>query len=297
MGFTGENIFFDKNRIRSSFLLLIFIFLIQNLFFLLFFIWFESLNLIETKSDLVVEVKEDVFDYQISAFVDLIKKEDWITEVIYKNKTTEFKSFWEKHPAITNFLEKNNIKSPIPWVLEIYSESAFATKEVLEFLKLEENSSIIDQSEIILNQELNDRIQKLSEFVWFILWIWFLFLIWILFIIFFIIFNILHLSINHHKNDIKTFEYLWASHFFIKLPYYFESFYLMFFAFVLSFFIILITSFVCYFFFPWISIFLWWFFSNFWNIFLFYTFFVFLFILVSSFILIHFSIDRFLRKI
>jgi len=77
VGFTGENIFFDKNRIRSSFLLLIFIFLIQNLFFLLFFIWFESLNLIETKSDLVVEVKEDVFDYQISAFVDLIKKEDW----------------------------------------------------------------------------------------------------------------------------------------------------------------------------------------------------------------------------
>lgn len=295
--FCKENISFDKKRIKSSFLLLIFIFLIQNLFFISFFIWVQSLDFLQKKSDLVLEIKEGILDYQVKAFIQWIEKKDWITKIIYKNKKEEFKSFWKKHPDITNFLEKNNIKSPIPWVIEIYSKNIFTAKNILNSIKNEENYSIINQSEIILNEDLNKRIEKLSDFVWFILSIWVLFFIIILFIIFFTILNILKLSINHHKNDIKIFEYLWALKSFIKLPYYFEAFYLLFFAFILSILIILVVILLSYFIFPWILIFLWWLFSNFTSIFIYYIFYVLIFIIFSSFFIINSSINKYLTKI
>lgn len=297
ISFTKENISFDKNRIKFSFLLLIFIFLIQNLFFSSFFVWFESLKFLQKKSDIVVEVNDDVFDYQVFAFIESLKNRNWIVDVVYSDKNNELKMFWEKHPWVLNFLEKNAIKSPIPWVIEIYSEDIFVTNEIVEFLKLEENSSIINQSQIVLNTELNNRIENLSNFVWFILWIWFLFLVFFAVTLIFIIYSILSLSINHHKDNIKTFEYLWASYNFIKMPYYFEAFYLMFLAFVFSIFIMIALYLVWFLFLDWFSEFLWWFFGNFLGSFMCYIVFVLVFILLSSFVLTHFSVNRYLKSL
>jgi len=87
--------------------------------------------------------------------------------------------------------------------LEIYSENIFSTKKILEFLKQEKFSYFINQSDIILNENLNNRIDKISDFVGFIS-VFFIILLSLLFVLLiFILFSILHISVYSHREEIK----------------------------------------------------------------------------------------------
>ena len=73
----------------------------------------------------------------------------------------------------------------------------------MEFLKQEKFSYFIEQSDIILNENLNNRIDKISDFVGFIS-VFFMILLSLLFILLiFILFSILHISIYSHREEIK----------------------------------------------------------------------------------------------
>lgn len=218
-----ENISLHKEKVFFLSILLTLVFFIQNIFVWLFLVWNNSVNLIEKKSDLVVELNEWISEYELEWLKNQIKNFDWVEKIIYSSPENELKIFWENHPTIKNFLDRKNLKNPLPWYLEVYSENIFSTKQILEFLKQEKFSYFINQWEIILNEDLNNRIDKISNFVYFIS-VFFIILFSLSFVfLIFILFSILHISVYSHREEIKKEKFWWEKIFSIKLPYFIEA--------------------------------------------------------------------------
>ena len=292
-----ENISFHKEKVFFLLVLLILIFFLQNIFFGFFIIWKNSVNYIEKKSDLVIEINPWISDYELEWLKNQIKNFNWVEKIFYSSPKNELKIFWEKHPSVKNFLDRKNLKNPLPWYLEIYSENIFSTKKILEFLKQEKFSYFINQKEIILNEDLANRIDKISDFVYFIsIFFIILFSIFFIFLIF-ILFSILHISIYSHREEIKKEKFWWERIFAIKLPYFIEAVWFSLTSFVVS--LILFFWFLF-----WIKIFFTEFLENFskilWNWlildFWIYWIWMMVLILVVSVVAVDWNINRILRK-
>ena len=263
-------------------------------------IWKNSVNFIEKKSDLVVEVNSWISDYELEWLKNQIKNFDWVEKIFYSSPKNELKIFWEKHPSIKNFLDRKKIKNPLPGYLEIYSENIFSTKKILKFLKQEKFSYFINQWEIILNTDLNERINKISDFVYFIsVFFIILFSLFFIFLIF-ILFSILHISIYSHRAEIKKEKFWWERVFAIKLPYFIEAVWFSLISFLIS--LILFSWFLF-----WIKIFFnenGGFLENFWKIlweWIFYDFWIYwvwmvILILLVSVVAVDWNIGKILRK-
>lgn len=292
-----ENFFQHKEKIFFLSLLLTLIFFIQNIFIWFFLVWNNSIKLIEKKSDLVVEVNSWVSDYELEWLKKQIKNFNWVEKIIYSSPKEELEKFWKNHPSIKNFLDRKKIKNPLSWYLEVYSENIFSTKKILEFLKQEKFSYFINQSDIILNENLNSRIDKVSDFVRFIS-TFFMILFSLLFVfLLFILFSILHISIYSHRKEIKKEKFWWEKIFAIKLPYFIEASIFSIVSFIIS--VILFFWFLF-----WIKIFFSGFLENFskilWeNIFSdFWIYWIAMIILIwiVSVVAVDWNIDRILRK-
>jgi len=254
-----ENISFHKEKVFFLSVLLILIFFIQNIFFGFFLVWKNSVNFVEKKSDLIVEINSWVSDYELKWLKNQIKDFNWVEAIFYSSPENELKIFSENHPSMKSFLDRKNLKNPLPWYLEIYSENIFSTKEILNFLKQEKFSYFINQSDIILNEDLNNRMDKISDFVYFIsAFFIILFSLFFIFLIF-ILFSILHISIYSHREEIKKEKFWWEKIFSIKLPYFIEASIFSLLSFIIS--VILFFWFLF-----WIKLFFWKFLENFWNI-------------------------------
>ena len=292
-----ENFFKHKEKIFFLSVLLTLIFFIQNIFFSFFLVWENFLKIVEKKSDLIIEINDWVSDFELKWLKNQIKNFDWVEKIFYSTPQNELKNFWKNHPTIKNFLERKNLKNPFPWYLEIYSENIFSTKKILNFLKQEKFSYFINQKDIILNEDLNQRIDKISDFVKFISG-FFAVLFWLLFIfLIFILFSILHISIYSHREEIKKEKFWWEKIFAIKLPYFIEAGIFSILSFILS--IILFFWFLF-----WIKILFWNFLENFWNIlwnWLIWNFWIYwvvmiILIWIVSVIAVDWNIGRILRK-
>ncbi|MCD5382701.1 permease-like cell division protein FtsX [Candidatus Gracilibacteria bacterium] len=230
-----ENVFLHKEKIFFLSVLLIFVFFIQNIFFSFFIFGKNSVDFLEKKSDLIIEINKGVSGFELKGLKKQIKNFDGVEKVVFSSPENELKIFGEKHPEIKKFLERKNLKNPLPGYLEVYSRNIFSTKKILEFLKQEKFSYFINQKNIILNEELNQRIDKIADFVGFIS-VFFAILFGLLFIfLVFILFSILHISVYSHREEIKKEKFGGERDFAIKLPYFIEAVFFSVSAFFVSF--------------------------------------------------------------
>ena len=198
----------------------------------------ESLISLNKKVDLILEIKNDQNTADILSLQKNIEQEPGVISTQFISQEQALKRFLLKHENIKKFLDKYQLKNPLPGTLEIQTQTPQDLQILIKSLESSKYTDIIQSSAAHSNIEQKSRIKKLIHMGNFIQNISFIFLLVFIIIAILIIFNTITVVIHSRKDEIYNMHLIGATKQFIQAPFIFEgilySLFALFFAIIIE---------------------------------------------------------------
>lgn len=216
---------FKRNKVLSiaTIVVLSLIVLVFNVTFAVNYISNQSIKQISQKLDLIVWIKDDAGDFEITALKNDLNNLPKIKEIVFTSKQEALETFQSDNPEVYAFIKQYKLDNPLPASIGIITHKIDDNLEVLDFLKNERYVNTINQDEIKNNIEERRRTEKLINITNFIYQTG-RYLVGLFFLVFiFITFNTVNMIINRRAKEISIMRLVGAKHSFIRLPFVLEG--------------------------------------------------------------------------
>lgn len=218
-----------QGMIRNPFLSISNIFVIT--FITLFFNALLAINIfteqtiqdINKKVDISIEIQKNADPFSVRRLVDAIESLPYIAEVKHISSKEALEEFSKRHPDINSFLDRYNLKNPLPSTIGIITKSLDKNPEILQFLQQPSYKNVIVSEQITLGTEQNKYIEKLIQITGFVqnvsTWLLIVFTI----VTLMIVFNAIQVRVTMRKKEIKIMRLVGATYRFIRIPFLIEG--------------------------------------------------------------------------
>jgi cell division transport system permease protein len=175
------------------------------------------------KLDISVEMKPEVEDYSIQAFVEKLRGRPEIKDVVYVSKEDALNRFGTKYPNIISFLDHHALDNPLPNVVRIVSNDVSDNNAIISYLEEPQFSYLVNQQKLKENLEQKSRNEKILDITHFIqrtgFWLNLIFAL----VALMIIFNSINMNIHTHEKEVNIMKLVGAKHSFIRAGFIFEG--------------------------------------------------------------------------
>lgn len=113
------------------------------------------------KIDITLEINESAKESEISAIITKLKNINWVVWIEHKKSKDSLKEFKKNNPWITSFIERYNIKNPIPDILVLKINDISAGNTIFSMIKLDEYSKTINQQDLDINNKQQNYLNRL----------------------------------------------------------------------------------------------------------------------------------------
>jgi len=120
------------------------------------------------KLDISVEILPEVENYSIQAFIENLKQQPEIKEVVFISKEEALKRFGTKYPNIIGFIESHQLQNPLPNTVRIVSRNIADNNTIISKLESAQWSALINQQKLqenLVQKSRNEKILSISRFV------------------------------------------------------------------------------------------------------------------------------------
>lgn len=210
------------NILRNKLLSLATIFIISLMLFvfnLVLALSFVSDSVIENvgkKLDIGIELNEGIDEQSIQAFLNNLKDNPKIKDIVYVSKEEAFEKFGQKYPNIITFLERNHLSNPLPDTVRLVTQDLKDNNDIISLLEGPEFSQVVNQESLMKNQDQKQRNEKILAITTSIkntsIWLIIIFaLVGVM-----IIFNSININIHTHEREIQIMKLVGAKYSFIR---------------------------------------------------------------------------------
>lgn len=217
------NLMRNKLLTVATTLIIALMFFVFNLILALSYASDSVIHSIGKKVDIRVEILSSVETYTIQNLVNRLKELPDVSDVIYISNDDALESFGQKYPNVISFLDRNNLKNPLPDVLRIVGRDVSSNNRIISFLEAREFERIINQEKLKNDTEQKSRNEKILNITQFIksigLWLNIIFAV----VAVLIIFNSINLSIHTHRHEINIMRLVGANKNYIRGGFLFEG--------------------------------------------------------------------------
>ena len=216
---------FMRNKILSvaTILIISLMLFVFNLILALSYATDSVITNVGEKLDISVEINPEVENYTIQTFVETLRKNPDIKEVVYISKEDALGRFGSKYPNVISFLDHHKLQNPLPDVVRIVSTDIKNNNSIILYLEQPEFERIVNQQKLKLNLEQKSRNEKILNITTFIkkagIWLNIIFAL----VTLLIIFNSININIHTHKNEIRIMKLVGAKQNFIRAGFIFEG--------------------------------------------------------------------------
>jgi cell division transport system permease protein len=214
-----------RNKILTiaTILIIALMFFVFNLILALSFATESVITNVGQKLDISVEINSGVENYTIQTFVETLKANPDIKEVVYISKDDALKKFGSKYPNVISFLDSHKLNNPLPDIVRIVSAKVENNNIVISYLEQPQFSQIVNQQKLMQDVEQKSRNEKIIDITRFIkrggIWLNVIFAL----VAVLIIFNSINMNIHTHRNEINVMKLVGAKYSFIRAGFIFEG--------------------------------------------------------------------------
>jgi cell division transport system permease protein len=214
-----------RNKILSiaTILIISLMLFVFNLVLALSFASDSIITNVGEKLDISVEIRQGVENYQIQTFVNTLKRNPDIREVVYISKDEALGKFGSKYPNVISFLSHHQLENPLPDVVRVVTTNVSRNNAVIDFLETPQFSALVNQEKLMKNMEQKDRNEKILSITQSIkrisLWLITIFAL----VGLMIIFNSININIHTHSKEIHIMKLVGARLNFIRGGFIFEG--------------------------------------------------------------------------
>jgi cell division transport system permease protein len=229
-----ENLMRNKILTIATTLIIALMFFVFNLILALSLASDSVILSVGRKVDIRVEILPEVENYTVQTLVNNLKTLPDINQVVFISKEEALKSFSEKYPNVTSFLDNNKLANPLPDVIRIVANDISSNNKIIDYLEGDQFSTVINQqklSEDVDQKNRNEKILNITQFIKGVgLWLNMIFAI----VAILIIFNSININIHTHRHEINIMRLVGANKNFIRGGHLFEGLMYSTFALILS---------------------------------------------------------------
>jgi len=214
-----------RNKVLSiaTILIISLMFFVFNLVLALSYASDSIITNVGQKLDISVEMQAGVENYQIQSFVNTLKRNPDVGEVVHISKQEALGKFGSKYPNVISFLDHHKLQNPLPDVVRIVTTDVSRNNVVIEFLEGPQFASLINQEKLMKNFEQKDRNAKILSITRTIKRISFWLILIFASVGLMIIFNSININIHTHSKEIQIMKLVGAKYNFIRSGFIFEG--------------------------------------------------------------------------
>lgn len=229
-----NNLMRNKVLTVATTLIIALMFFVFNLVLALTYASDSVLQSLGKKVDIRVETLTSAESYSIQILVNRLKELPEVDQVIFISKEDALKNFGDKYPNVISFLDRNNLKNPLPNVLRVVGTDVSANGAIVQFLELPEFAQVVNQDKLKNDLDQKSRNEKILNITQFIKEVGFWLNLVFALVSLLIIFNSININIHTHRFEINIMRLVGAKNNFIRGGFLFEGMLYALLAFALS---------------------------------------------------------------
>ncbi|MBI5422241.1 FtsX-like permease family protein [Candidatus Peregrinibacteria bacterium] len=229
-----NNLMRNKVLTIATTLIIALMFFVFNLVLALTYASDSVLQSLGKKVDIRVETLSSAESYSIQTLVNRLKELPEVDQVIFISKEEALKNFGDKYPNVISFLDRNNLKNPLPNVLRVVGTDVSANGAIVQFLELPEFAQVVNQDKLKNDLDQKSRNEKILNITQFIKEVGFWLNLVFALVSLLIIFNSININIHTHRFEINIMRLVGAKTNFIRGGFLFEGMLYALLAFALS---------------------------------------------------------------
>lgn len=229
-----NNLMRNKILTIATTLIIALMFFVFNLVLALTYASDSVLQSLGKKVDIRVETLTSAESYSIQILVNRLKELPEVDQVIFISKEDALKNFGDKYPNVISFLDRNNLKNPLPNVLRVVGTDVSANGAIVQFLELPEFAQVVNQDKLKNDLDQKSRNEKILNITQFIKEVGFWLNLVFALVSLLIIFNSININIHTHRFEINIMRLVGAKTNFIRGGFLFEGMLYALLAFALS---------------------------------------------------------------
>jgi cell division transport system permease protein len=232
---------FWRNKFLSIATILVFavIIFIFNVILAIQVIGNSAIQSLSERVDMVVYLKDDISFYDAQTLTDALKRTQGVRTVKYTSKQEALDIVSKTHPKTATFLEKFNLRNPLPPSISVITETPEDQINVQELFAKTEYKNMMQNlvteggsNESMVLSNVANNLSSISHFVRQIIF-------WMILVFVMggtlVIVNAIQLTIYTRRNEIYIMRLVGATPNFIRLPFIFEGILYGVFAILISF--------------------------------------------------------------
>jgi len=229
-----NNLMRNKILTVATTLIIALMFFVFNLVLALTYASDSVLHSLGKKVDIRVETQATAELYSIQTLVARLKELPEVDQVLFVSKEDALKSFGDKYPNVISFLDRNNLKNPLPNVIRVVGQDVDSNNTIVQFLELPEFAQVVNQEKLKNDSDQKSRNEKVLNITQFIREIGFWLNLVFALVAVLIIFNSININIHTHRYEINIMRLVGAKTAFIRGGFLFEGMLYALLAFALS---------------------------------------------------------------
>lgn len=218
-----------QSLMRNKLLTVATVFIIALMIFvfnLILSLRFASDSVIETvgdKLDVSVELNDGVESVAVDEFIQTMKANPKVKEVVYVPKTEALDRLGSKYPNVISFLDHNGLENPLPDTVRLVTTGIANNNEVIKLLEGTEFATIVNQAELKENLEQKQRNEKILAITTMINRVSFWLILIFALVAVMIILNSINIKIHNHEKEIQIMKLVGSKFSFIRAGYIWEG--------------------------------------------------------------------------
>jgi len=218
-----SNLMRNKILTVATTLIIALMFFVFNLVLALTYASDSVLHSLGKKVDIRVETQPTAELYSIQTLVNRLKQLSEVDQVIFISKEDALRNFGGKYPNVISFLDRNNLKNPLPNVIRVVGQEVASNDTIVQFLELPEFAQVVNQEKLKNDTEQKGRNEKILNITEFIKEIGFWLNLVFALVAVLIIFNSININIHTHRYEINIMRLVGAKTNFIRGGFLFEG--------------------------------------------------------------------------
>ncbi len=218
-----HNLMRNKILTIATTLIIALMFFVFNLVLALTYASDSVLHSIGRKVDIRIETQPTAELYSIQTLANRLKELKEVDQVIFISKEDALKNFGEKYPNVLSFLDRNNLKNPLPNVIRVVSKDVAFNEVIIQFLETPEFAQVVNQEKLKNDSDQKSRNEKILNITEFIKEVGFWLNLVFALVSLLIIFNSININIHTHRFEINIMRLVGAKMNFIRGGYLFEG--------------------------------------------------------------------------
>lgn len=219
-----QHIWRDKVSFFSTLAVMTLMLIICNIIISFSYIGGDLVEYAQKKADFYFEIKDDVNEFQIDAFIQSLKEQPGVAEVHYISKDDALDRFNETFPesGLMSFLHRYDEPNPLPASIGIQTTSLEFQESIVAFLNQPTWNHLFLEQTFSNNTQLT-RNKKLLEFSGFLQILGVVVLIVCVSIAILTVFSAVTANLRRRAKEIEIMYLVGANNLTIRLPYIIEG--------------------------------------------------------------------------